>query len=76
MADFRAIYHLAPDQARELSAPEYFALAYRLPAYHGVMSARLETARQEARRSLPEGATEVPGTREGLTQAGIGDLFD
>lgn len=45
-ADFLAIYGIDLEDT-ELSARRYFALAQRLPAYQGVMAARIE-AEQEA----------------------------
>lgn len=52
MADFRAIYHLSPGEASQIPFPEYLALAYRAPAFQGVMAHRLmeaETERQKPR---------------------------
>jgi len=45
-ADFLAIYGLDLEQD-EISARRYFALAYRLTAYQGVMAARAEEERDE-----------------------------
>jgi hypothetical protein len=47
-ADFLAIYGLDLEHV-EISAPRYFALAYRLTAYTGVMATRAEEAREEQR---------------------------
>ena len=55
-ADFRAIYHLSPAEAGLIPFPEYLALAYRLPAYSGVMAARMAEA--EAERNKPRVKTE------------------
>ena len=43
-ADFLAIYGIDLEQA-DVSGPRYFALAHRLPAYQGVMAARVEDER-------------------------------
>lgn len=53
-ADFLAIYGLDLEQV-EISARRYFALAHRLPAYQGVMAARVDEERDErpAARSTP-----------------------
>jgi len=49
-ADFLAIYGIDLEQA-DVSAPRYFALAHRLPAYQGVMAARVEEERDEQDRT-------------------------
>jgi hypothetical protein len=49
-ADFLAIYGIDLEQA-DVSAPRYFALAHRLPAYQGVMAARVEEERDEQDQS-------------------------
>lgn len=59
-ADFRAFYHLAPADALALPGPEYLALAYRTPAYQGVMAARLE---HERRRHEDLGEDDQPAAR-------------
>jgi hypothetical protein len=53
-ADFLAIYGLDLEHV-EISARRYFALAYRLTAYMGVMAARAdeENDRQPSRSSTP-----------------------
>lgn len=45
-ADFLAIYGLDLEHV-EISAPRYFALAYRLTAYTGVMAARAEEEQEQ-----------------------------
>lgn len=40
-SDFRAVHRLSPDQALALPGPEYMALAWRLPAYGGVLANRM-----------------------------------
>lgn len=52
LADFRAIYHLAPREVAGLSGPEYMALAYRLPAYQGVMAMRVQQEEERSRKNL------------------------
>ncbi|WP_435279342.1 hypothetical protein [Streptomyces sp. 1222.5] len=54
-ADFLAIYHLDLEQD-EVSSRRYFALAYRLTAYQGVMAARVDEedgGRRPATSSTP-----------------------
>ncbi|MCX5522195.1 hypothetical protein OG342_04840 [Streptomyces bobili] len=65
-ADFLAIYRI--DLARdEISARRYFALAHRLPAYSGVMAARIEAERDErpAPRSTPTRTSSTPAPERG-----------
>jgi hypothetical protein len=68
MADFRAIYHLSPREAMDIPFPEYLALAYRLPAYQGVMSHRMAEAAAVDRRSNPRRARMVEGEREAIAR--------
>lgn len=65
-ADFLAIYSIDLDHA-ELSARRYFALAHRLPAYQGVMAARIEAEREDR----PQAASTTP-TRTSSTPAPTG----
>ena len=61
-ADFRVFYRISVNQAEhQMSGPEFFALAYRVSAFQGVMAARLEANRQdgEAPREVDLGAGEV-----------------
>lgn len=53
-ADFLAIYGIDLHE-QEVPAPRYFALAYRLTAYQGVMAARAEEERE--RREPPRSTT-------------------
>jgi hypothetical protein len=55
-ADFRAFYGLSPGESRAISGPEYFALAYRVSAYGGVMTKLLE------REATPAGTAPVVGS--------------
>lgn len=63
-ADFLAIYGIDLDTA-ELSARRYFALAHRLPAYQGVMAARIEAEREDR----PSRAASSTPTRTSSTSA-------
>lgn len=51
-----------------MSGPEFFALAYRVSAYQGVMAARLEAQREDPD---PEKPREVD-----ITSSEVNDLFD
>lgn len=68
----RAIYRLSPAEAMCLPAAEYFALAYRLPFYAGVIQARAAAQAEPERRAAPEwkrGAKDVrvvPSTRAAI----------
>ena len=59
-ADFLAIYGIDLLE-QEISARRYFALAYRLTAYQGVMAARAEEGREDrpAARSTPTRTSET-----------------
>jgi hypothetical protein len=85
-ADFRAFYGLSPAQALALPGPEYMALAWRAPAYAGVMAARLASQEEDRPASsvgAPAGATvrdlelgaagSLGADSDGLA---LGDLFD
>ena len=63
-ADFRAFYHLSPEQALELDTPEYLALAHRAPAYAGVMAARIAVQEQQNRKR--KHARQVADTPEAI----------
>ncbi len=58
-ADFLAIYGIALNR-REISARRYFALAQRLPAYQGVMAARLDEQRDERPSTTPTRTSSTP----------------
>ncbi len=51
-ADFLAVYHIDLLE-QEISSRRYFALAQRLPAYTGVMAARLEAEREQQAPGSP-----------------------
>lgn len=66
-ADFLAIYGIDLEQA-DVSGPRYFALAYRLTAYQGVMQARMDEAseQQQPSSSTPTRTQDTaPPTRQG-----------
>ena len=70
-ADFRVFYRTSLKQAEhQMSGPEFFALAYRVSAYQGVMAARLEAARDRQ-----EGGDDRP-VEVGLASPEVSDLFD
>jgi hypothetical protein len=65
MADFRAIYRI--DDPSEISAPDYFALAYRLPAYQGMVAARVSEQQEVERRETGgKRARKVESTRASI----------
>lgn len=75
-SDFSAFHHLRPSQVYALPGPEFCALAFRLPAYPGVLQARIrmETAQGPA---APSGVTVVESTPDVLLSTpGLDDLFD
>lgn len=47
-SDLSAFHHLRRSEAYALPGPEFFALAYRLPAYPGVVRARLRASARAA----------------------------
>lgn len=66
-ADFRAIYHLSPAEAASLSGPEYLGLAYRLPAYQGVIAHRAtEQQSRDQRNVRAPGARLVDSTKSNI----------
>lgn len=83
-ADFRAIYHLSPGEALALPGPEYMALAYRVPAYQGVMAALLASEQEGQPAGSAAGvvdgtasAQDVPlGSRTPVADSDGGDLTD
>ncbi|HET9234933.1 MAG TPA: hypothetical protein VFP10_12400 [Candidatus Eisenbacteria bacterium] len=64
-ADLRVLCRVSWREALEWSGPEFLALAYRLPAYGGVMTARAYENERPAGR-VPADARRVPGTREAI----------
>jgi hypothetical protein len=55
-ADFLAIYRIDLEED-DISGPRFFSLAHRLPAYSGVMAARIEAERdQQDDRPAPTAA--------------------
>jgi hypothetical protein len=66
-ADFLAIYGIDLLE-QEISARRYFALAYRLTAYQGVMAARAEEEREQrdpTPSTTPTRTSTAPPTRQG-----------
>jgi hypothetical protein len=63
-ADFLAIYGLDLEQA-EITGPRYFALAYRLTAYQGVMAALREEEAQQPSTTTTRTHSEAPPVRQG-----------
>lgn len=80
-ADFLTFYGI--DLRDEVDGPTFFALAHRLPAYQGVMAARMEEERDEqptpapavqqraAPRPAGDGVTEVSLTAFRATFPGL-----
>jgi hypothetical protein len=57
IASDMSVFHRI-DDISELDGPSFLRLAWRLPAYTGVMAARVAAAQQEAdTRSTPQGHT-------------------
>lgn len=65
-ADFLAIYGIDLNE-QDIDGPRFFALAHRLPAYQGVIAARVEAERGEQRQEAP--ASGVQPTRQGPAPA-------
>lgn len=57
-ADFLAIYGI--DLRDDIDGPRFFALAHRLPAYQGVLAARVEEARQDEQDETPSAPQQAP----------------
>jgi hypothetical protein len=73
-ADFRVFYRLDLEEALELPGPRFLALAQRVTAYSGVMSARVEAQHDEDTPSEPG---EVESSAASLTtNAAFADLID
>jgi hypothetical protein len=76
-SDFSAIHHIIIDfDGREyggISSRRFFLMAERLPAYQGVMQARLmaEHQRQEEQRKGGRGATSAPTIDAGAGPDGV-----
>jgi hypothetical protein len=64
-ADLRVLCHVSWAEALMWSGPELLALAYRLPAYGGVMAARAYERERPAGR-VPANAKVIPSTREAI----------
>jgi len=59
----------------DLHAPEFFALAHRVPAYGGVMAARMAAEQQGPTAPTRGERRVVPSTRAALV-AELGDLIE
>lgn len=77
-SDFSAFHHLRPSQVYALPGPEFCALAFRLPAYPGVLQARIRMeVERERGPAAPAGVTVVESTPDVLLSTpGLDDLFD
>jgi hypothetical protein len=64
----RAIYRLSPSEAMALPAAEFFALAYRLPFYNGVLRARaaLLVSPDDVQPTHTGAVRHVPATRAAI----------
>lgn len=69
-ADFLAVYGLDLEQV-DISARRYFALAYRLTAYTGVMAARAEEEHDERPQAstTPTRTSTAPSPRQGAGES-------
>lgn len=65
-ADLRVFCHASWREALEWPGPELLALAYRLPAYGGVVAARAYEHERPNGRAVPADAKVIPGTREAI----------
>lgn len=74
-ADFLAVYGIDLER-EEIGGPRFFALAHRLPAYQGVMAARVEAERSEQPQA-PAGSAPVerqtasPAPAEGVKEVSL-----
>lgn len=78
-ADFLAIYRMGLEEAVDtMSGPRLLALCWRLPAYAGVLAARLAHESPEPSQARPAaGVTEVAGDRRSLqANADLAGLID
>jgi hypothetical protein len=63
-ADFLAIYGIDLEQA-DVSAPRYFALAHRLTAYQGVMTARVDQEQDQSSSTTTRTSSTQPAQQGG-----------
>ncbi|MFJ8995606.1 hypothetical protein ACIRQH_35025 [Streptomyces sp. NPDC102279] len=70
-ADFLAIYGLDLEHV-EISSRRYFALAYRLPAYQGVMAARVDDERDDQ----PQASSTPTRTQDAPPRRGSGETTE
>jgi hypothetical protein len=64
-ADLRVLCHVSWREALSWPGPELLALAYRLPAYGGMVAALAYEHERPAGRT-PANATVIPSTREAI----------
>lgn len=79
VADFLVFYRIGlgcPLTIDDLDAPTFFRLAHRVPAYGGVMAARMAAQQQDTTAPTYRGERRVvPSTRAALV-AELGDLIE
>lgn len=83
VADFLVFYRIGlnpglgcPLSIDDIDGPTFFALAHRVPAYGGVMAARMAEQQQGPTAPTPQGERRVvPSSRAALT-AELGDLIE
>jgi hypothetical protein len=66
-ADFLAIYRIDLEED-DITGPRFFALAHRLPAYSGVMAARIEAQRDQGGSRAPASTAAAPPASSGGTK--------
>lgn len=74
-ADFLRFYRIDITQDDTVDPPRFFKLAYRLPAYQGVMAARVEAQREEAKTRSPSKALR-DGTAKEVPLESISEFID
>jgi len=75
-ADFRAIYHLTPADVARMPGPQFFALAYRVAAYDGVIAGRMAAASEESTPSTKHGGRVESTPMVLQTDPALADLID
>lgn len=78
-ADFRTFYHLTPADVVKMSGPHFLALAYRVSAYDGVITARAQA--EDERNGTTTTRGEPGGRVESTPQAirsdpALADMID
>lgn len=68
---------MSPKETAALSGPEYFGLAYRLPAYPGIMRARVEQDEKKQTRNVRHGHKLVESDRTSIERDSLlADLIE